>query len=87
MSAKFTKGPWVAVVHDGSRSGKMYAVRSGMLHHDLCYVLDGLGSKNPVADCRLIAAAPDLYEYVRSHAERGDIFAVKLLAKADGEKS
>lgn len=57
-----TPGPWFPVVHHGKDGHpKMFSVRSGTLHHDLCHVLDGLGSKHPEDDCRLIGAAPDLY--------------------------
>lgn len=65
-----TPGPWHPVVREGRKDGaKMYVVTAGALRRDLCHVLDGLGSKSPADDCRLIAAAPDLLAVAKACAD------------------
>lgn len=84
---KFTKGPWEA--GSGKRSDPQTTVYSddvtGSAIADcrLKYVFRKEGEAE--ANALLIAAAPEMYEFIKGFADRGDVLAEELLAKARGE--
>lgn len=99
--AKFTKGPWSVFFYDcGDKSHYDHngPCPSIVAPDDLdCDIVHWDGFKQEywssangnqsqiVANAHLIAAAPELYEYVESSAMNGCATATALLAKARGE--
>ena len=91
--AEFTKGPWFAI--DREPASRL-TIRGGHYHYPIAKVQsywDGPGprSSEALANCDLIAAAPELYEllerFVRPEGPECDDGAKALdaLAKARGE--
>ena len=58
----FTPGPWVA-------NGNKIETIDGIIRARIAIIDDGAGIDDPDANSRLIAAAPDLYEYLKYAVE------------------
>lgn len=84
-----TPGPWMV-------SRYLYQDNAGYLHREI-YAMEGLvkvaqtgkyGTEDsPIeANAQLIAAAPEMYAYLKSRADKGDTYAEALVEKAEGRK-
>lgn len=86
--AGFTPGPWDLVIDDLEHRiyGGVFpgAKRAVVEIADVWSASDDATVRT--ANAHLIAAAPDLYEYVASSADNGCATAKALIAKARGEK-
>jgi hypothetical protein len=77
--AKFTKGHWKRCYH---ANGCQYVSADTGLNG--CYSVASLHGPDDVANAHLIAAAPEMYEFIKTYMG-GHPEAEELLAKARGE--
>lgn len=84
---KFTPGPWKAVA---AFENCGYYVEEGTFNNTVCdlyFVNNGrFDFKNAELNAHLIAAAPDMYEELKSAAEIFAFYAAHHLAKGDKVK-
>lgn len=84
---KFTEGPWRVSEKRGEYIDIRHSDESkGAMSLNLALVTSRLNwLEEAEANAHLMAAAPDMYKFIKVLADRGDVLAEELLAKARGE--
>ena len=90
---KHTPGPWCVKPYNWQRGNvSVFATKFGRAPYGACVAYtpcsDGVGGEEgALANARLIAAAPKMYEYIASSASNGCAEAKRLIAEVEGEKA
>lgn len=77
---KWTAGPWVVRYRGGETQ---LVMGDGDIH--MCDMIYYPWVPENVADWHLIAAAPEMADYIQVRADAGDVEAQRIMAKARGE--
>ena len=65
--SKFTPGKWVArISEEYNRTGHEAIIHAGKFVNTHCYTGDYIALVHTAADARLMAAAPDMYRFVKN---------------------
>jgi len=79
---RYTPGPWEVF---GDHEVKAVYGKMFMDDSELCPVMRLGQGINTKANARLIAACPDMYEYILNKANDGDKYAAKIINSINAE--
>ncbi len=87
-NSKHTPGPWLVSAEESKSGTIVWDGRENvcLVFHDGAYLSPGddrTSEDEGIANARLIAATPNMYDYIKSKAVAGDKEAIKIISALD----